>query len=759
MSDDSSDLFPYDFTFNGFKEEITTELKIIEPPKITKQPTISEPEPQPKRVIERERPRPIPPSPPKTIPRPEREMETPRPIPTQPLKEVPEPEKETPKPIPIPQLKIIPETETETQKPSWTTLPNNFKQFVKSENFIIQDSLGDGNCLFRSLEKALEFSDKEYSHLQLREIIGKYINQINYNDFKLLLQNYTSEVESGEFVGKWDPVKIMKMLDTDFEKARDEFIKNINTPGNTFQGDDVTLSILSNILELNILIIREKNNNYTITKIDNPGNKLIILYYKIVEKSCPHYQTIGYRQDINSDTSAFIFDKSNLPNDIKNLYTIIDFQKWEPFKVNSIEKLMISIGSSTNIFQILSQALQTEKYTSEYLYNKVKTEDLNIISRTFGLELIIIDKNLKDVIHIKNGSITILILKDKNKYNLIGFNDAGKIRKAFRSNMLPKSILELKSKVIKEPEEEIVPGTKSNLELLYDYFNSRECKTGKGGFNMTELKEICKKLNISTSGTKDELCNKIKKYFNIYLTNQQSRSKVPRETPQLQLSLQVPESKLAEIIETRPVSKVIEEIPQSKSKSKVIEEIPQSKSKSKVIEEIPQSKSKSKVIEEIPQSKSKSKVVEEIPQSKSKSKVVEEIPKNKVVEEVPQSKSKSKVVEEIPQSKSKSKVIEEIPQSKSKSKVVEEVPQSKVVEEVPQSKVVEEVPQSKVVEEVPQSKVVEEVPQIKSKSKIVEEAPVTPSKISSIEEIKSKTINEDKDLIPEDRKFRFKHLI
>ena len=68
-------------------------------------------------------------------------------------------------------------------------------------------------------------------------------------------------------------------------------------------------------------------------------------------------------------------------------------------------------------------------------------------------------------------------------------------------------------------------------------------------------------------------------------------------------------------------------------------------------------------------------------------------------------------------------------------------------------------PISKVVEEVPQSKVVEEAPQSKSISKVVEEAPVTPSKISSIEEIKSKTINEDKDLIPEDRTFRFKHLI
>ena len=46
------------------------------------------------------------------------------------------------------------------------------------ENMRILDVPGDGNCLFRSLEKALEFSDKEYSLLQLREIIGKYINQI-----------------------------------------------------------------------------------------------------------------------------------------------------------------------------------------------------------------------------------------------------------------------------------------------------------------------------------------------------------------------------------------------------------------------------------------------------------------------------------------------------------------------------------------------------------------------------------------------------
>ena len=102
--------------------------------------------------------------------------------------------------------------------------------------------------------------------------------------------------------------------------------------------------------------------------------------------------------------------------------------------------------------------------------------------------------------------------------------------------MVPKAILKLKEKLIQDKSQE---STKtSNLQELYDYFNTKECKSGTGGFNTAELKEICKTLKISTSGTKEELFERIKKYFNLYLLNQQyqsvSKSKIPTvESPSL----------------------------------------------------------------------------------------------------------------------------------------------------------------------------------------------------------------------------------
>jgi hypothetical protein len=61
--------------------------------------------------------------------------------------------------------------------------------------------------------------------------------------------------------------------------------------------------------------------------------------------------------------------------------------------------------------------------------------------------------------------------------------------------------------------------SKANKNNNSDYitkekFETKECVSGRGGWLQRELIEFCSMLGIKTSGTKKDLCNKLKMYFN-----------------------------------------------------------------------------------------------------------------------------------------------------------------------------------------------------------------------------------------------------
>ena len=123
------------------------------------------------------------------------------------------------------------------------------------QNLMIKDCNPDGNCQFRSIEQALYQYNNKYTHIKLRKIIGDYIKKLNDEEFQNIIDNYKIEKDNDEFIGNWDPYKV---------KSKGEFIKHINTLGFHFEGDDTTLNILSNILNVNFIII---NKNKSVTSV------------------------------------------------------------------------------------------------------------------------------------------------------------------------------------------------------------------------------------------------------------------------------------------------------------------------------------------------------------------------------------------------------------------------------------------------------------------------------------------------------------
>lgn len=186
----------------------------------------------------------------------------------------------------------------------WQDISKEWKTKLMSDNFVMKNCLSDGNCQFRSIETALTNSGYKTNHKHLRNIIAKYITKIENPEFFNIIQNYRIEKQHGEFVGDWDPFLI---------KNKSDFIKQIKQTGFHFQGDYITLSLISKAIKIDIVIF---NDDYTITDLSNPEDlqqKIIILFY-----DSKHYQTIGIKKRINVQT---IFLRTQLP---KELEMVID---------------------------------------------------------------------------------------------------------------------------------------------------------------------------------------------------------------------------------------------------------------------------------------------------------------------------------------------------------------------------------------------------------------------------------------------------
>jgi hypothetical protein len=224
----------------------------------------------------------------------------------------------------------------------WEPIDPKWSKKLLSECFVIKNCLSDGNCQFRSIETALTNAGHKTDHEKLRRSICKYINNIDNNEFFNIIQNYRLEKQHGEFEGNWDPFTI---------KNKRDFIKQLKQPGFNFQGDNITLSLISQSLNIDIIIL---NDDLHITDLSNPeklNQKLIILYF---DKQNKHYKTIGIKLKKKVNT---IFKRSDLPIEILR---IIDKQNFFLHHIQTICLKELKCGkiNLNNIIKSLQNKLQ-----------------------------------------------------------------------------------------------------------------------------------------------------------------------------------------------------------------------------------------------------------------------------------------------------------------------------------------------------------------------------------------------------------------
>ena len=187
---------------------------------------------------------------------------------------------------------------------------------VKKNYFAILDCGGNGDCLFHCISEALnepynlssELIDTQY----LRNIAAE---QINGDNFPLILENYKIEKENNEFQGYWDPSTI---------ENKEQLQKEIKICGNNFWGDHILLQLIQKKLDINIIIFKTNiynilmendNTNLEIQFLDENKDVTIMLYYI----SETHYQLIGY---FDGNLIQTKFNKNQIPDEIKKLINL-----------------------------------------------------------------------------------------------------------------------------------------------------------------------------------------------------------------------------------------------------------------------------------------------------------------------------------------------------------------------------------------------------------------------------------------------------
>jgi hypothetical protein len=188
----------------------------------------------------------------------------------------------------------------------WRSLDKTWSEKLLSDRFVEKDCVGDGNCQFRSIETALTNAGHKATHRSLRSAIARHIKRISNDDFFTILQNYRIEQENGDFVGEWDPHTV---------RNKKDFIREISKTGFHFEGDDITLSLLSNAIGIDFVIL---NNEYNILNLSNPDalkKKVVILYYDNFGNT-GHYKTIGLRSKHPSRNVKTMFKRDKLPKEI-----------------------------------------------------------------------------------------------------------------------------------------------------------------------------------------------------------------------------------------------------------------------------------------------------------------------------------------------------------------------------------------------------------------------------------------------------------
>lgn len=174
---------------------------------------------------------------------------------------------------------------------NWTLI-DNIECF--GSDFYVRECGGGGDCQFYSITDALRHAGfGKFTMKDLRKITA---DQITDENFSQTIEYYRLLHSADLFEHGFDPWNITK------QELKEEIMKT----GSTFQGDEITIRLLSEAFNVSIVVYNQINGNFVIHGDLFPP--IIFLYYS-GEGHAGHYRLIGQR--ISENKIITIFD--NIP--------------------------------------------------------------------------------------------------------------------------------------------------------------------------------------------------------------------------------------------------------------------------------------------------------------------------------------------------------------------------------------------------------------------------------------------------------------
>ena len=189
---------------------------------------------------------------------------------------------------------------------------------IKSPNscFGILECGSDGDCLFHVLCEGLNSNNlvdlklPKYTVSSLRILVA---NEINKENFDIIIESYRAEKEVNEFNGQWDPYVV-----DNIKQLKNEICKC----GNNFWGDHILLQLLQKKLKFNVIIFNSENyyslenkfkiNSTVSNDFENYDNTIMIYFSDNI-----HFQLIGY---YNGCLMKTLFKKDEIPKIVMDIY-------------------------------------------------------------------------------------------------------------------------------------------------------------------------------------------------------------------------------------------------------------------------------------------------------------------------------------------------------------------------------------------------------------------------------------------------------
>lgn len=183
----------------------------------------------------------------------------------------------------------------------WIKKLNNFLDTPKKNSqFGALDCGGDGDCLFHCISYAIDTYDAK----KLRENVSESISEERYNE---IIELYKIINEANDFEESWNPN----------DMTYENFKIILNEGGNGYWGDFLTLSLIKEYLNINVVILNsnEITNEYyyypLFYEYDDKVKTIILLYENEI-----HFKLVGYFQN---GQMGYYFNHKSLPYEILKL--------------------------------------------------------------------------------------------------------------------------------------------------------------------------------------------------------------------------------------------------------------------------------------------------------------------------------------------------------------------------------------------------------------------------------------------------------